>query len=361
MHKTRALSYYLPQFHNVTENNEWWGEGFTEWTNLRKAKKQFDGHEIILPLDDRYYNLLEKKVVEWQTKLMNQYNIYGLVYYHYWFKGRTILEKPVENLLQWNDIDQRFMFMWANHDWTRSWTGGDEVLIKQEYGEKQDWINHIHYLLTYFQDSRYIKINNKPVIQIYKPHAISVYKDMLDVWKKECKKFGYSDLYVINNINNINEINEVNNKYCDEICIQEHTCSLDYWRRKSFIDLVFNKIQHSVGLNNRIRSYSYESLAYHAIKLLNNLPKNKNYTLTVPTSWDNTPRYGSSGYILSGSTPTNFSKWLMRAKEISDANKYHFIIIACWNEWCEGMCLEPSKQFGHAYLESVQTVFTDTT
>src|ERR1035437_7404382 len=129
---TKTIAYFLPQFHEIPENNMWWGPGFTEWTNLKRARPLFEGHSIIEPLNDNYYNLLEKDTVIWQTELAKKYSLYGFCYYHYWFKGKKLLEKPAENLLKWNDIDQKFMFMWANHDWTRSWVGGKEILIDRK-------------------------------------------------------------------------------------------------------------------------------------------------------------------------------------------------------------------------------------
>ena len=240
---TKALAYFLPQYHEIPENDQWWGRGFTEWTNLRKALPLFKGHQIPVPLNDNYYNLLEKETVVWQTELMKEYEVHGLVYYHYWFLGKKILERPAENLLNWKDIDQKFMFMWANHDWTRSWVGGREILMKQEYGIEQDWLNHIQYLIEFFKDERYIKIDNKPVFQIYIGDKIECFDEMIEVWNTECIRNGFDGIYIIENIDNYTKID--NQKYqnkIDAINIMEHSAAINYWRNNFFIEVILSKI-----------------------------------------------------------------------------------------------------------------------
>ena len=136
----------MPQFHEIPENNEWWGDGFTEWINVKKAQPLFKGHlQPKHPLNNNYYDLMSKKTVEWQTSLMHKYGIYGMIYYHYYFCGRMLLEKPAENLLRWKEIDQPFFFCWANHTWNRSWKGSKEVLLEQTYGDETDWKRHFDY------------------------------------------------------------------------------------------------------------------------------------------------------------------------------------------------------------------------
>ena len=131
----KKFAFFLPQFHEIPENDKWWGKGFTEWTNVKNARSLFKGHvQPKHPLNDNYYNLLDKSTVEWQTKLMNQYGIDGFIYYHYYFTGKLLLEKPAENLLKWKDIPQNFFFCWANHTWNRSWEGKTDILLEQKYG-----------------------------------------------------------------------------------------------------------------------------------------------------------------------------------------------------------------------------------
>ena len=136
----KKFAFFLPQFHEIPENDEWWGKGFTEWVNVKSAKPMYRGHKQPKePQGDNYYCLLDKSTVEWQTKLLEDYRVDGLIYYHYYFQGKKLLEKPAENLLRWKDINQKFFFCWANHTWYRSWNGSREVLIQQNYGDIGDW------------------------------------------------------------------------------------------------------------------------------------------------------------------------------------------------------------------------------
>lgn len=355
---TKAVAYFLPQYHEIPENNEWWGKGFTEWTNLKKAVPLFKGHEIPRPLNDNYYDLLDKDTVIWQTQLMTDYSLYGLCYYHYWFKGRKILEKPAENLLKWKDIDQKFMFMWANHDWTRSWVGGREVLIKQEYGVEQDWKDHIQYLLDFFKDDRYIKIGNKPVFQIYISDKIDNFDEMIAVWNEECIQHGFDGIYIVDNIDNFDTIaSEKYLKRADAVNIMEHSAAINYWRKHFPVEVMFEKLKKKISGNDYIRNTSYDIVVKNSLRIMNKISSRKKIFFGVSTGWDNTPRYGKNGYIINNATPQKFKHYLSAAKEISDKRGQEIIFISCWNEWCEGMCLEPTQQDGYGYLEAVKEVF----
>ncbi len=351
----KTIAYFLPQYHEIPENNQWWGKGFTEWTNLRKAKPLFDGHEILYPLNENYYDLLNKETVLWQTKLLNDYNVYGLCYYHYWFKGRKILEKPAENLLNWKDINQNFMFMWANHDWTKSWIGQKEMLIKQEYGDEKDWIEHIEYLIQFFKDDRYIKIDNKPVFQIYIGDHIKDYDKMMQVWDIKCRENGFNGIYIVENIDNLNKIksNEYHKK-SDAINLMEHSIAINYWRENYPHEVIWKKILKILFGKSKIRNISYDIVVQNSIRVMNKISTPKKVFFGVSTGWDNTPRYKDKGYIVTDNTPEKFEKYLKTAINLSQAKNQEIVFISCWNEWCEGMCLEPSTNFGYGFLEGVK-------
>jgi hypothetical protein len=354
---TKAVAYFLPQYHEIPENNEWWGAGFTEWTNLKKAVPLFKGHQIPAPLNDNYYNLLEKETVIWQTELMKEYEVHGLVYYHYWFLGRKILERPAENLLKWKDINQKFMFMWANHDWTRSWVGGREILLKQEYGNKFDWENHITYLLDFFHDERYIKVDNRPVFQIYVSELIPDYNAMIEFFDQVCKENGFNGIYIIQNVDNLEQISgDLLERRIDAFTLQEHTASLTHWRENKRGEVIYEKIKRLLRKDRTMNSVDYVILRNYASSYYSKLPKDLKVYLNVPTGWDNTPRYGSRGYIVRNSTPENFRIWLDLAVEHSNELNNEFIFISCWNEWCEGMCLEPTEQYKYKFLEVMKEI-----
>lgn len=356
---TKAIALFLPQFHEIEENNKWWGEGFTEWTNLKKAKKLYNKHDFLIPLNDNYYNLLEKNVVEWQTNLANENGIYGFSYYHYWFCGKKILEKPAENLLRWKDINQKFMFLWANHDWSKSWIGKDsELLIKQEYGNINHWEQHFNYLLQFFLDDRYIKIDNKPVFQVYIVDDIPCFEEMVNFWNKKCIENGFDGIYIIEVVrDHLKLFQNSYSKISNAISIQEHTTTSKYWRSKYKFSVILQKFKKFIFGNKIDALETYDIIVEKSIEMIKNANPNIKTFFGVTTGWDNTPRYGERGYRIQGSNPTIFKKYLQDVKQISDNKQQEFIFISCWNEWCEGMCLEPSVQNNHDYLKSVKEVF----
>ena len=199
----KIITFYLPQFHEIPENNEWWGKGFTEWVNVKKAQPLYEGHEQPrVPLNENYYNLLDPNVQVWQAKIAKEYGVYGFCYYHYWFNGKLLLEKPMENMLKNRDIDIPFCVCWANEPWTRAWVGETKVLIPQLYGEKREWKEHFDYLLPFFKDSRYICDDGKPLVVIYRPEVIECLNEMLDYWNELAIQEGFEG--VLNIISNFN-------------------------------------------------------------------------------------------------------------------------------------------------------------
>lgn len=356
-HKPKILTYYLPQFHEIPENNKWWGKGFTEWTNLSKARNLFRSHQILRPLDGIEYNLLDKSTVLNQINLAKNSNIDGFNYYHYWYKGKKILHKPAENFLNWKDLDHEFMFMWANHSWSKSWVGkSSEILLSQEYGDKNDWIEHINYLLQFFKDDRYIKIDNKPAFEIYLPFEIPNYEEMIDTWNEILKKNGFNGIYLIEHFDYHNYLNSIPSDRCSSITYNQHGCALGIFQdsQKDSISFIFTKALEKFNqlILGKPRIYDYVSLT----KIINKFNKtldthSKDVIFQVNTGWDNTPRYAERGYVIKNSTPKNYAKNLSNG--LLNAKKYNskLFYIACWNEWCEGMVLEPSNLFNHQYLE----------
>lgn len=214
---SKVLAMYLPQFYRTKENDEWWGEGFTDWTTVRGAKPLFDGHiQPEVPLNENYYDLLDKETMRSQINLMQKHGIDGICIYHYWFKeGRQILEKPAENLLGWKDLNTQYCFCWANETWARTWSNfGDSnvwaakyeknrnyddggILLEQQYGNSKEWDKHFDYLLPFFKDERYIKYEDKPVFVIYRPKLIFCLEEMIELWNLLAKENGFSGVYFI--------------------------------------------------------------------------------------------------------------------------------------------------------------------
>ncbi|MBO6243650.1 MAG: glycoside hydrolase family 99-like domain-containing protein, partial [Clostridia bacterium] len=173
--KMMVVAFYLPQFYSFPENDKWWGEDFTEWTNVKKSKPLWNGHyQPTIPLNNNFYRLDSIEPMKEQVRLARKYGVDGFCFYHYWFgKNRQLMEKPVENYLKEPSLDLPFCLCWANHNWSRTWVGGDkDVLMDMNYGDEEEWGKHFNYLIKFFKDDRYIKIDNKPVLVIYLPQDI---------------------------------------------------------------------------------------------------------------------------------------------------------------------------------------------
>lgn len=339
---------YLPQFHRVAENDQWWGEGFTEWTAVCGAEALFEGHmQPIRPLNNNYYNLLEKSTMEWQASLMKKYGIDGQCFYHYYFKdGRRILEKPAENLLQWKDIEMPFCFCWANGRWARTWSNlngnswadkyevkskseRDGVLIEQRYGREEEWRAHFEYLLPFFKDERYIKIDETPVFIIFAAAIIPCLPQMIQYW---------NDLAYQNNMKGIYFIG-VNTTKCTSglnalILFAPHmVCEYDE-RINGIVRLDYDEMWENISNAGKIDGH-------------------KTYYCAVPNA-DDTPRRGRhDGALFKNFTIEKFYDGMCRIYEKSIAAGNEFVFINAWNEWGEGTQLEPDEYYGYSKLEAI--------
>ena len=361
--QVKVLAYYLPQFHEIPENNKWWGEGFTEWTNV---KKDNDLSVNLQPLDDNYYDLLDEKTVLWQTKLAKEYGVYGFVYYHYYFCGKKLLEKPAENLLRNKHIDQRYCFCWANHSWTSAWKGGDKTLIKQEYGDVTDWQEHFDYLLPFFQDERYIKVDNKPLFILYDVRCAQ--KEAI---KKEfnlrAKQNGFAGVLFAESLMNRKELKYVND--ADLLIIREPAYSsyfhkLGYFRQcvYSIRDRLLRYLPKVCWFNFLVFKYNGDEVVKCIVENAKSLTKELHekgikYWFGAFSNWDNTPRYGIRGRIITPISNDKYIWYLQELKKTAEAEGVEFIFFNAWNEWAEGMVLEPDTVNKYRFLEGIKEVF----
>lgn len=373
MNKTKIIAYYLPQYHEIPENNEWWGKGFTEWTNVKNAKPVFKGQkQPKVPLNKNYYDLMNKETVEWQTKLANDYGIYGFCYFHYWFKdGRKILEKPAENLLKWKDIPQRFCFFWANDQWKRTWSNTDvagtvwvsedvrpkgdnkEILLEQDYGNEKDWALHFDYLLPFFKDERYIKVNNKPFFAIYSMDQINCSKEMFSLWTNLAKENGFDGIHFVS-------VNQEcpDNPYIDAILQYGFgTYSRSYhFKQAQFKERIENRfkkifLRNNKEINRHIWEYSFIWKCITSVKPYGNIP---NYA-GGDVHTDETPRRGAKALYFKNSSANIFEKYLRKQLErCSKIYKTEYLFLDAWNEWGEGNYLEPDEQYGYSFLEAIR-------
>lgn len=368
----KVIAFYLPQFHNIPENDAWWGDGFTEWVKVRNAKPVFSGHQQPnVPLYHNYYNLLDDDVKIWQAKLANKYGIYGFAYYHYWFNGKLLLEKPMEQMLVNKAVDIPFCVSWANETWTKAWVGNErKILILQKYGKAKEWKEHFFYLLPFFQDERYIRVKERPLFIIYRPEVIPCLNDMLDCWNTLARQNGLPGLcfaYQSNDFDLIKGRDDSRFDYDIEFqpgftegamkgrklaTLRSMRRSMAHFLEKhSGIDLYrFKLIRPSQKAGANL--HDYDEIWKNILKTGPMGPKN------IPgafVGWDNSPRYGEKGSIYMGNTPEKFEKY-MTSQVRRARNVYHsdMLFLYAWNEWAEGGYLEPDEANGYRYLEAVR-------
>lgn len=346
----KALAIYLPAFHTCKENDEWWGKGFTEWDNVKNGKKYFKGHvQPVEPINKYYYDLSKKEDIEKQTYLAEKYGIYGFIFYHYWFgNDKQIFPNPVEIFKDDEKIKLKYCFCWANETWATTWHGKEpKELMKQVYGGKSEWDKHIEYLIKHFKSEKYIKIDDRPVLFIYKPHEIENYEEMIDYWNEKLVKEGLNKIYIIEYVSSKNK--SLSSEKSDAVTEFEPLYT-------TFFDIsVFNKAKRFLCKKLKIIDFqSYDNLWK---KIINRKRTYKGKVIYKGcfVGWDNSPRKEKNSMIVTGGSPEKFTKYLkmLVQKERKDASK-EYIVINAWNEWSEGAMLEPSEQYKYKYLEGVK-------
>jgi lipopolysaccharide biosynthesis protein len=356
----KAIAFYLPQYHPIPENDQWWGKGFTEWRNVTQATPSFPGHhQPHLPADLGFYDLRLPEAREAQAALAKEYGIYGFCYYHYWFNGRRILERPFNDVLNSGKPDFPFCLCWANENWTRAWDGNSRDMLLQQTYNKEDDRQHIRSLANAFRDERYIRIHGKPLFLVYRASLIPDPLKTTSIWREEAQKMGLDDLYLCRVESNFSgehgdptqlgfdaavEFQPNSNLDFEHIARPLRRTKLWHWSRKL-------RLSNTAYKDNQI--YEYASLAEQMMKAES--PLYKRFPCVTP-AWDNTARRKGGANIFKGSTPAIYEKWLNHIIEkLPGANlDANIIFINAWNEWAEGCHLEPCQKWGHAYLEATQ-------
>lgn len=356
MNKHRVIAIYLPQYHPFKENDEWWGKGFTEWTNVTKARPLFPGHyQPHLPTDLGFYDLRVPEVREQQAQMAKEAGIYGFCYYHYWFNGKLLMERPLQEVLESGKPDFPFMICWANENWTRAWDGKEKnILIKQDYS-LEDAKDHIHWMIPYLKDKRYIKIDNKPVIAIYRTTIIPNIEKMLDIWREEAKKenidlyicrfesFAQSgDKYLVKGINAAIDFQPLGKPLASYINTHK---LIKFW--KLINEIILNKIFPQVINYRKYVNFIKSSASANYIQ----------YPCLCPM-WDNTSRRKRNVFMLSKSSPELYGEWLEYVLNtfVPYSPEENLVFINAWNEWAEGNHLEPDIKWGNKYLEITKEI-----
>lgn len=361
----KTIAFYLPQFHPFPENDEWWGKGFTEWVNVKKAKPLYEGHyQPRIPKDNNYYYLLDPEVMRWQISLAKEYGVYGFCFYHYWFDGHLLMEKPVEMFLEDKTMDHPFCICWANEHWTKAWVSkADNVLIAQRYGERKEWTEHFNYLLPFLKDPRYIKNDGKPLVILYRPELIECLNDMLDCWQELAKENGLPGLdFAYQQVQFDVQKQKDDSRFTYNIEYQPAYATYDLTKdQHAFLKAVKRnvvKALEKIGIHLTIsRPQSLTLRDYDAMwqAVLDRKPTDGKSVPGAFVDWDNTPRRQERGSVFVGACPEKFQKYMTqqikRAKE-----EYHqdMLFLFAWNEWAEGGYMEPDEKYGCGYLEALK-------
>lgn len=349
---TKLITYFLPQFHQIPENDEWWGAGFTEWTNVTKALPKFEYHyQPRLPGELGFYDLSETKTLHKQTALAKAYGIHGFCFHYYWFSGQKLLEKPIENFLSDKSIDFKFCINWANENWTRTWDGAaSSVLMKQDYDLKNapKFYEEVRPLL---KDQRYICEDGKPMILIYRPLDVPNLSEWIAVWRKMAKEDGFPDLQIIG-CQSIEYIEDEEKLGLDAM-VQfppHHMSTYNETLRKHG----YNFSPHIHNNPNIIFNQSFRGtvLNYSDISTCSyNTESPSREIEAVFPGWDNTARKSNVGTPFVFSNPIKYGNWLNNCLGRAKNKANNYVFVNAWNEWAEGAYLEPDRHFGFSYLE----------
>lgn len=354
MSKIRTLAFYLPQFHPIPENDKWWGKGFTEWTNVKKAKPLFRKHkQPKIPLDSKYYNLIDSETQVWQSELALKYGINGFCYWHYWFgNGKQLLEKPSNNMLLNKDVKIPFCFAWANETWSGRWHGlNEKILIKQQYLGLKDDTDHFYKLLPFFKDERYIKKEGKPLFLILNQNEHPYLKEFINLWNSLSYREGMPGFYFIGIHTNATEPDF---NILDASIKQENYF---YQKRFGLIDQILLRITGGKILSQKISSLrnGCTKLSYpFMVRNTSNERLKENQFPVILTGWDNTPRSGQRGIVLDNYNPDIFKRHVEKILHLVEHRTESFVFVKSWNEWAEGNYLEPDEEYKYSYLEALK-------
>lgn len=343
----RLVAYFLPQFHRIPENDLWWGKGFTEWTNVSKSYPQFSGHyQPHLPGELGFYDLSDPETLYRQAALARRYGVHGFCIHHYWFNGKRLLEKPLKNLLDHPDIDIQFCINWANDNWSRRWDGSDhEVLISQKYSPEDD-IALARSLEAALADHRYIRINGRPLLMLYRPGLLPDARATVERWRNHFDRVGLGNPYII--MPQAFGTDDPKELGMDAAAgFPPH--------QSGFGQAQVRRWRRLLGPRHKSIIRSYDEMVRRALA---NRP-DFTYFPGVCPSWDNHARRQKGGQVFVGSTPQKYGEWLRGACEYilsRSAGEERLVFVNAWNEWAEGTHLEPDRYYGYAFLAETARV-----
>ena len=354
----RFIAFYLPQFHPTPENDEWWGPGFTEWTNVARAKKLYRGHyQPKIPRDLGYYDLRLPESREAQAELAKEYGVEGFCYWHYWFgNGKRLLQRPFDEVVASGKPDFPFCLAWANHSWAKKQfdkNGTQKILMEQTYPGEDDFVNHFNTMLPAFKDKRYIKVDGKLLFIVYNPLDSPLLKRFIEIWQDLAKKNGLEGFYFVGKTDKGRLRKEI----------------LDFGYDATYNDAILNVHHHQnliykVFLELRARVLHYPKIFKYkdAIKyMLCDEERADNAIPVIAPNWDHTPRSGANGILLEDCNPKYFKNLVRNAINLVKDKPVdkQIVIIKAWNEWGEGNYMEPDLKYGRGMLEALKDAINE--
>lgn len=346
----RIIAFYLPQFYPFKENDEWWGKGFTEWTNVGKAKPLFPGHyQPRVPADLGYYDLRLTEVREQQAELAREAGIEGFCYWHYWFdQNRQMLDRVFNEVLDSGTPTLPFCLGWANHSWySKTWEkeGNDKLLCEQKYLGKEDYDAHFQYVLKAFKDERYIKVNGRPLFYIFDP--VNLPDDFISYWNELALRNNIEKIYFIGGLKNEKDIPVIMQKGFDAI----NPVGMGVlYSQKSFLSRLIYRAFKLFSWQTKF-TFEYRKAMKAIFDNDKELYKQENIIPTIMPQWDHSPRSGRHAHILHGSTPGKFAEHVSKILNIVRRKDNNLIFLKSWNEWGEGNYMEPDLKYGKQYID----------
>lgn len=361
--KPEILAMYLPQYHRIPENDAFWGEGFTDWVTIRRAKPFYEGHQQPrVPLGDNYYDLSVKENIVWQAQTAREHGIYGFGIYHYWFNNeKNLLTRPAEIILENKDIDIHFFFAWDNLSWRRTWSNvsgndwaptsdnasaephqGNGVLIEYIPGTETDWKRHFDFLLPFFKDPRYIQRDGKPVFMIF--HYSEVISRMCAYWDQLAREQGFKGICPV-----FRQAVNLSIPKTQQVFYYEP--SADAWDR--LLNKIYRRILRQTGIVYGPHSFRYDAVWQRLLNTMRHHPEPELWPCGF-VNYDDTPRRGKKGTIFKDGSPEKFGRYLSQLLAIAREQQKPYVLLVAWNEWSEGAYLEPDTANGFRYLEAVK-------
>lgn len=365
INKVKLMAMYLPQYHEIPENNKFWGKGFTDWTTVKSARQYFkDIKQPKIPLNNNYYDLSKSENIKWQVGLAKKYGIDGFCFYHYWFSSKKqLLQTPSELFLKDKSLDISFCFCWDNEPWKRTWDAQEgnawaptmdkkiiktnkETLVEFDYEDEEGWKKHFDYLLPFFRDERYIKINNKPVFMYCNYYKKEELEKMSVFWDSYAKQFGFGGVCFIAHYSDVVENNISDYTYF----YQPHFAA---WERCALPLRIADRIKAKNKNRTKPIVYNYKRVWKRIIWQAKKY-KDKKYLYGAFVNYDDSPRRGEEGKCLRGRKIEIFSKYMQMLIDLSKKHDKEYIFFTAWNEWGEGAYLEPDTDDKFNYLKAIK-------